>query len=175
MRQLSEIYPGVPVAIAKAFGLPPLIGDEKIEDYSAFFCLMANERRPNNSMSWFYLKDVVDQSWDIQRERRIKASTIQDRNFDKLKSISKPTALLDARKRKEFGLVAEKPLNEYLPTVYLQDRRAIDGFDRRIASNEMRRAATLREWENWEAKQMAANPGEGRPPVIDGKFTEVAE
>ncbi len=65
MSELSEIYPEVPAAVAKAFGSPPLVGDEKIEDYSAFFCLMANERKPQDTMSWLYLKDVVDQSWEI--------------------------------------------------------------------------------------------------------------
>ena len=71
--------------------------------------------------------------------------------------------------------MAEAPLNENLPIVYINDRKSIDGFDRRIANNEMRRAATVREWEGWEAKRSAANTGGSRPPVIDGEFTEAAE
>ena len=65
MRELSEIYPEVPTAVARAIGSPPLVGDEKIEDYSAFFCLMASERKPQDTMSWLYLKDIVDQSWNL--------------------------------------------------------------------------------------------------------------
>ena len=52
-------------------------------------------------------------------------------------------------------------------------RKSIDAFDRRIASNELRRNISLRELERPEVNR--TDPVDQRPPVIDGEFSEAAE
>jgi hypothetical protein len=153
----SPIYPNLPLALAKAFGLPPLIGEEKLEDYSALFSLIADDLKPKNNIGWLHVKDILDQSWDIQRERRIKAMYIQNENQ---RLIALP-------------LNRSASPSSKIPSVYSYQRKSIDAFDRRIANNEVRRNLSLREFERCNVNR--SNPNKMEPVVIEGEFSEAAE
>jgi hypothetical protein len=154
----SPIYPNLPVALEKAFGMPPLIGEEKLEDYLALFSLIADDLKPKNSIGWLHVKDILDQSWDIQREHRIKAMVIQKENQ---RLISLLPAIRDA------GRLSQ------IPVAYSVQRKSIDAFDRRIANNEVRRNLSLREFERCNVNR--SNPNKMEPVVIDGEFSEATE
>src|SRR3954454_24978783 len=50
----------------------PLMGDERPQDYHAFFSAIAAAEVPSDAIDWLLLKDLVDLAWEIRRERRIK-------------------------------------------------------------------------------------------------------
>src|SRR5260370_24031678 len=56
---------------------PPLVGTERREDYENFFSVIAMAVKPVDAIDWLLLIDVAYLSWEIRRERRIKAEIIK--------------------------------------------------------------------------------------------------
>ena len=54
-----------------------LVGDETAEDYINLFVAIAMAAKPADTIDWLYTKDVADLTWDIRRERAIKAAIIE--------------------------------------------------------------------------------------------------
>jgi hypothetical protein len=50
---------------------PPVVGNETVQDYYAFFAAIAASVKPVDPIDWLFTKDVVDLSWHIRRERKI--------------------------------------------------------------------------------------------------------
>ena len=164
--KLTEIYPNVPAAVAGTFGMPPLIGDEKVEVYSAFFALFAAEKQPRNIMQWLHLKDMVDHSWNIQREHGIKAQVICNANAKLLESPS----------------LTNKDAGPYyrIPQAYINNQKSIDAFDHRITQNEIRRNLSFREFERHAASRPTSMnevpPLAGEvAPFVDDKLSIAGE
>src|SRR4051794_8894697 len=49
----------------------PLIGSERPQDYHALFSAVASAEMPSDTIDWILLRDLVDLTWEIRRERRI--------------------------------------------------------------------------------------------------------
>jgi hypothetical protein len=56
---------------------PPLVGDEKPEDYNTLFSAIVVAAEPADGIDWLYIKDIVDLTWEIRRERAIKTGVIK--------------------------------------------------------------------------------------------------
>ena len=56
---------------------PPLVGDETVEDYRRFFQAIVGALDPADVINWLYIKDVVDLSWQIRRERTVLAEVVK--------------------------------------------------------------------------------------------------
>src|SRR4029077_11820523 len=65
-----------PKELKKFFDDPPLVGDERREDYENLFATLAMTVKPADAIEWMYLGDVVNLTWEIRRMRRIKAGMI---------------------------------------------------------------------------------------------------
>jgi hypothetical protein len=68
--KLSKVKP--PAGLKPLFDDPPLVGDEKWEDYDNFFSLVAADFSPRDVIEWLYTRDFTDLSWEIRRERKLK-------------------------------------------------------------------------------------------------------
>jgi hypothetical protein len=182
-----------PEELTQLFADPPLVGNEKREDYDRIFSGIVGAFKPSDSIIWIYVKDFVDLTWELIRERRIKAYIIG--HFEKqavgkaLQTIGnggRIQAFVDAEARQwatdpklqakhEKTLLANNfPRTEILAQAYIRGGHDIDAIDRRIASYELRRMAVLKTIENCSdklARQVEAASSE----VIDGEFTEAAE
>jgi hypothetical protein len=66
----------LPAELEKFFDNPQLVGNERREDYDAFALAIATALDPTNFILWIYVREFVDISWELQRERRIKAEII---------------------------------------------------------------------------------------------------
>ena len=66
-----------PKELEALFDNVPLIGSERREDYDAFFSAIAQAEPPSDAIDWILLKDFVDLSWEIRRERRIKVEIVK--------------------------------------------------------------------------------------------------
>ncbi|OPH82096.1 hypothetical protein [Nitrobacter vulgaris] len=157
-------------------GDAPLVGDERQEDYDAFYENIVSSMSQPDVINKLYLKDFVDLSWQIRRERLILADII--RLFQKevvldllktaYKKLSGPIESLttvdrflgadreaqrwlgDPAARKEID--ADLLARGYSPSTvlalaYRKGAAEIDMVEQRIASYEIRRLMALREIE----------------------------
>ena len=66
-----------PKELARFFERPPLVGNETPADYDAFVAAIATAVKPTDAIDWLYVRDVVDLSRNICRERTILADIIK--------------------------------------------------------------------------------------------------
>jgi hypothetical protein len=180
-----------PKGLKHFFDDPPLVGNERREDFESFFSAIARAVKPADAIDWIMAKHVADLSWEIRRERRIKADIIRLKQqevaspglrmsrADYLREQAIATAEAENpsmfRRKEELTPQAKKEDHAAgLAEAYILGNRDIDLIDTRIASYEYRRNAALREMALYsEAK--ARKLDRASRDVIDGEFTEAAE
>ena len=57
----------IPTEIRHLFDDPPLLASEDRHGYFKLFSAIADDIRPDSTIEWFWVKDVVLQIWDIHR------------------------------------------------------------------------------------------------------------
>jgi hypothetical protein len=174
----------LPAELVHFFGAAPLVGDEKPKEYENFFLSIATAVKPSNPIDWLYLKDLVDLSWDIRRERIMKAYIIEQMTNEVIHSL-KPafygielhsgsqTWANNPKERKAIDVQLKKMGYEpsaILALAFIRGGDAIDAIDRRIAGYEHRRTAVLKEINYWSEK-LAKSSAE----IIDAEFTEAGQ
>jgi hypothetical protein len=153
----------LPAELEKLFEKFPLVGSEKREDYDAFALAVATALDPTDFILWIHVREFVDISWELQRERKIKAAIVMLKakearaSFDiaamtradferqKVKD-ENPSAFT---KRDSKPKVIDDEFESGLPEGYMYGHRDIDIIDTRIASYLFRRHAVLREIERY--------------------------
>jgi hypothetical protein len=162
-------------------GDAPLVGDEKQEDYDAFYNSVVSTLDQPDVINQLYLKDFVDLSWQIRRERLILADIIRlyqkevvlDLLKTAYKKLSGPIESLatadrflgadrdaqrwlgDPAARKEIDadlLARGYSSSTVLGLAYRKGAAEIDMVEQRIASYEIRRLMALREIERRNEK-----------------------
>jgi hypothetical protein len=175
----------------------PLLGRERREEYDAFFSAIAMAEPPSDAIDWMLLKDLVDLSWEIRRERRIKVEIVKlnqtevicdllKSTFDKSNKVAsdlnrifgaRTAAQLwasDAETRTSIDArLTEKghDPDSVLGRSYLRGAGEIDAIDRRIALFELRRNRTLKEI-GLRSERKAQRLAKASSDIIDGEFTE---
>jgi len=189
-----------PKELEALFDNVPLVGNERREDYDAFFSAIAGAEPPSDAIDWILLKDFVDLAWEIRRERRVKVEIIKINQIevicDLLKStfdkdnklqsglnrifFARPKAQLwasDAQSRKKIDLQLKEKGHDpdsVLARAYLRGARDIDAIDKRIALAELRRSAILKEIGR-RSERRAQKLAKASADIIEGEFTEAAE
>ena len=182
------------------FGTPALVGSEKLEDYERFFKNVASAMKPPDAIAWLFTKDVTDWSWEIRRERILKAETIK--HYQKeivgelIKSELAPSDWSDTAYFRIFEAGAEleawasnpevraeidKELaakgydaSYILAQAYMRGAAQIEAIDKRIAFHEQRRSAALKDEGIW-SDRLLRRLEQATPAVIEGEYTEAAE
>jgi hypothetical protein len=170
-----------PSDLDRLLGDAPLVGDEKQEDYDAFYNAIVSTLTQPDVINQLYLKDFVDLSWQIRRERLILSDLINlfqkeivlDLLKNSYRNLSGPVENLatadrmlgadrdaqrwlgDPAARKEID--ADLQTRGYSPSkvlalAYLKGAAEIDAVEQRIASYEIRRLMALREIERRNEK-----------------------
>jgi hypothetical protein len=183
--------------LSRIFAIPALVGSEKLEDYERFLASVVSAIKPTDVVGWLFIKDYVDWSWEIRRERIIKAETIK--YYEKqvvaelIKSEFAPSGQFEAayyrifnagadldlwvtdpkcRKDVDEGLAAKGYDASYiLAQAYLRGDHAIPAIDKRIAVHELRRNAALKEAGLW-SDRLERQLDQVTSEVIDGEYTE---
>jgi hypothetical protein len=176
----------LPAELETLFGTPPLVGDERCEVYDAFFLAIAMVVRPADVIQWIYAREFADISWELQRERRIKAEIIKLKQGEARNSLGVAMTRADFERQKaglesppsQFRKKDSKPegtaeTKSWLPEAYMLGYREIDIIDTRIASYLFRRHTVLGEIERYSER--LARKLEEAAPEIEGEFTEAAE
>jgi hypothetical protein len=190
----------IPDNLSEFLDDPPLVGDETIESYKKFFCAIVADLNPVKATDWLYIKDVVDLSWQIRRERIVLVGVIRLMQTevvrDLLKATFDPANALEAadyrifsaandaqrwagdpatRKEVDARLTARgHPPSAVLAEAYMRGASHIEAIDKRIASYEARRAAIVREIEH-RNERFARDLNAASSSIIDGEFSEAAE
>ena len=189
-----------PKELEALFENVPLVGRERREDYDAFFSAIAMAEPPSDAVDWLMLKDFVDLSWEIRRERRIKVEIVKlnqtevicdllKSTFDKADRLgSELNRIFNARTEAqswasdpETRMSIDAKLKEkghdpdtVLTRAFLRGAREIDAIDKRIALYELRRNAILKEI-GLRRERKAQKLDKASSDVIEGEFTEAAE
>jgi hypothetical protein len=189
-----------PKELEALFDNVPLVGNERREDYNAFFSAIARAEPPSDAIDWILLKDFVDLAWEIRREQRIKVEIVKinqteiicdllKSTFDKADKLgsaqnriffARPKAQLwasDADSRKTIDLQLKEKGHDpdsVLAQAYLRGARDIDAIDKRIALYELRRNAILKEI-GLRSERKAQKLAKASSDIIDAEFTEATE
>src|SRR5262245_33921386 len=182
----------VPPGLVSLFKDPPLVGDEKREDYDNLFSAVAAAIKPNDAIVWLLARDFTDLTWDIRREKNFKVRIIKLAQSEVIcRLIIYNIGGLDLPSSREqiaemwaadaeFRLPIENSLAKngydasYIMTQALKLAASqFEAIDRRIGTFEQRRRSVMRVIEQYSeasARRLAASAD-----VIEGQFTEAAE
>jgi hypothetical protein len=197
--EMSEVLVFKPTnELSQVFGNPALVGSEKLEDYERFFGSIASAIKPTDPIGWLLTKDVTDWSWEIRRERTIKAAIIEHFRKEVVAEVMKSALAPEAdtafyrifQAGVDLALWASDPearikidqaladkghdASSILAQAYMRGATQIDAIDKRIAGYERRRNTVLKEAGQWK-ESLLRQLDQATPEVIDGEFTETAE
>ncbi|THD68257.1 MAG: hypothetical protein E7813_11520 [Bradyrhizobium sp.] len=184
----------LPKELAQFFADPPLALNERREDYDDLFAAIAAAAKPADAISWMFVRDITDLSWEIRRERSRKMQLIKSSEESRVADIltegldwsaSTPGDADASEAARQWAsdpkarrkIDKELPDLGWAPTDILSDaldNSDIDEIDKRIASYELRRMAALRAIELYSEKLARRLEG-ASSKVIDGEFTEAAK
>jgi hypothetical protein len=186
-----------PREFAALFADPPLVGNERREDFDKFFSAIAAAVKPADAIAWLYTWDIAYLSWEIKRERVVKADIIKSARISAvgriLDSIEDESSFLmrtlDVRKNDRAARQSENNSksrreidqkladNGYGPSdilvgAYNLGAANIDAIDRRIASYETRRMAVMRAVEDYNEK-FARKLGAASKDIVEAEFNDL--
>ena len=184
----QALSPVVPAEIAGFLGAPPLLPGEDGESYAALTARMAQAIGPRDIVEWFWIKDVVDNSWETARLRRMRAQMIalgRSRglgallHLDHVRAFESETGEVVPTEAVVQAYVEGDPLWVGRVNRALVDRglspeaidaeafggciKRLDALDRMIAASTARRDAVLREVD----RRRAARKAEARADIAD--------
>lgn len=183
-------------------GSAPLIGDETQEQYDAFRAAILSRVSEPDIINELYLKDVVDLTWQICRERRIRDDVVLIYQQQVVQRLLKTTHsnpekpyeeqdyvypilgagpdaqlwLGDLAARKRIDAKLERrgySRRKVIAFAFLEGRIEIDAFENRIASYELRRMAAIREI--GRRNEEAAEQLKRATYMIEGEFRQATE
>jgi hypothetical protein len=180
--------------LERFFGDPPLIGTERLEEYKAFFSMIAAAAKPADDIGWLLVHDLVGIWWEIRRERLIKVETIKRKQREYVAKTMLPNrADLERERQRMFmprdddeepsmfrkkGEPVEKkqedPISSLAQAYLHDDGNDIEACDRRISALESRRSALLREVER-RNQIVARDADKAASSIVDAEFTEVED
>jgi hypothetical protein len=182
-----------PTGVAQLFDNPPLVGDEKREDYDKFFLAIAAAVNPVDEIAWMFTWDIAYLSWEIRRERIVKANIVRSSQIDAVRNsleaveAGKPMRIIRGKTARQWASnpksrrEIDKRLaddgygqSDILAQAYILGAANIDAIDRRIASYELRRMALVREVEAYNGK-FARKLDAASKDVVDAEFTDAPQ
>lgn len=191
----------IPPALAYLFNDPPLVGDEKREDYENLLRAVVDAIKPGNDAVVLLLaRDLAVITWEMRREEIHKQQVIKSAYsyvVSRLLSISKPFSLAlpppttrssaksdkeakqwvddpEARQRIDKKLLQKGYDASYIATAAsIRAATFTEAINRRIAIQEVRRATALKTIEQYS--EASARRLATATDVIEGEFTEAAE
>jgi hypothetical protein len=184
--------------LERFFGDPPLIGNERLEDYSAFCSAIKSAAKPADNIARLLVRDLVNTWWEIRRERLIKVYIIKQKQQEAVAKSLGHTRVDYERERRAAERMSmprdeddepsvfrkkgsepiekkqEDPISSLAQAYLHDDGNAIEACDRRIAALEFRRSALLREVER-RNQIVARDADRAASSIFDAEFAEVED
>jgi pantothenate synthetase len=73
--------------LERFLGEPPLIGNERLEDYLAFSSRIERAAKPADDIARLLVRDLVNIWWEIRRERLIKVEIIKQKQREAVATV----------------------------------------------------------------------------------------
>ena len=155
----------LPAAVKKFWGLPPVDGTEKEEEYWSFAAAIAHDLDPADSIMMLLVKDVVDYSLEIRNLRRYQ------------------TQLSVLAKLKMNGGLSPKDIkhNESVfamahgeARLFIEDLGTFAAIDRLLGLAEDRRMAALKEIERYRKALAERLRERSDNAILAGEFSAAA-
>ena len=121
----------IPAGIRDLFDDPPLLASENPQSYVSLLIALADDVKPAGVIEWLWLKDIVLQTWEIQRLWVFKSHIIE------LERDELFIETIDPETKRHLGSAQG----------FRASIDVLEKLDRQIASLERRRDNTLREIE----------------------------
>ena len=162
----------VPSDVAAVLGVPPLLPGEDREAYAMMTAQVAQAVAPHDIVEWFWVKDIVDNSWESARLRRLRAQVIALGRAQGLNAILRLSHIKAFKDMEGTAVPVEAVVQAYVEgdpiwvprvNLMLADRGLspeavnseslaalvwrIEALDRMIAASEARRDVVVREAE----------------------------
>jgi hypothetical protein len=184
--------------LERFLGEPPLIGNERLEDYLAFSSRIERAAKPADDIARLLVRDLVNIWWEIRRERLIKNEIIRRKQREAVAKALIPTRADYVREsraaermsmprdeddepsmfRKKGSEPIEKnqedPISSLAQAVLHDDSGTIEGCDIRISRLEFRLSALLREVER-RNQIVAREADKAASAIVDAEFTEAVD
>ena len=198
--RLDTVPPAAPPSELAVLFDPPLVGNEKREDFDRFFSAITAAVKPADAIAWLYTWDVVYLSWEIRRERTVKADIIKSAQMDFVSELLGSNNLVQSTRtglskklprlqpkgeaRQWFKNPKSQPeaakiladngyeCSDILAEAYILGADNIDAIDRRIASYEIRRMAVMRAVEDYNEK-FAQKLDAASEDMIEAEFKDL--
>jgi hypothetical protein len=144
------------------FGLPPLLGDEKLTDYEELFAKISEAVKPADILEEIWICDIADLTWEILRWRRKKAN------------------LIDASSVRRLGDPGARVLESYETQPLSQALNQVEQIEHMTAMAETRRNNAMREIERHratfaDARRNIQRIEEGECQVVDAESVEESD
>jgi hypothetical protein len=144
------------------FGLPPLLGDEKLTDYEELFAKISEAVKPADILEEIWICDIADLTWEILRWRRKKAN------------------LIDASSVRRLGGPGARVLESYETQPLSQALNQVEQIEHMTAMAETRRNNAMREIERHratfaDARRNIQRIEEGECQVVDAESVEESD
>ena len=79
-----------PAALAKFFDDPPLLPSESEDTNDHLFSATVYAADPKDAIEWLFIRDIADLSWEIRRERAVKAQVIKSARNEVVENLLTP-------------------------------------------------------------------------------------
>jgi hypothetical protein len=73
--------------LERFLGDPPLIGNERLENYLAFSSRIERDAKPADDIARLLVRDLVNIWWEIRRERLIKGEIIKQKQRESVATV----------------------------------------------------------------------------------------
>ena len=74
----AAVAKSIPDEIREILGPPPILNSESTEIYYATIACFAKDVEPEDTITWFWIKDLADYRVEIARSRRLKQAMLQN-------------------------------------------------------------------------------------------------
>jgi hypothetical protein len=147
----------VPEEIKELWGSPPLLLSEDVETYYRVAAHLARTIKPNDIIEWFWVRDILDLTWDVHRLRRIKADIVKCKQLE-------PYPPFYARGEMSSERAVEA-------NAFFENVKVFEQIERMLAKAEVRRSKVFSDIEGrrvdlaWQLRKASDN-------IIEGEFDE---
>ena len=138
------------------FGYPPLIHDEDIKDYEALEHQIRMTLSPKDTLEEIWVRDIVDDQWEILRYKRIKSAILNASNHRSLQilkseifGVYESKRTLEAKTYPEALKELNLPPEALLAKAYVIYINQLTAIENNIHKLECRRNAAYRQLEDY--------------------------
>jgi hypothetical protein len=161
----------IPANIKKLWGKPPVLPNESLDDYNALALAIANDFKPNDTIGWLSVRDIVYHKWQIPRMHLYMDKLIKIGQYDLYKDYCEKENITDENQQlkvKKYYQTTDRGT----VMAFRQDLETYERMASLLAGSEVCSAALVGDFERRRDARAASRLRKASDDIIDGEFTE---